>query len=120
MWYSVYTVGDVDIDQEHANIDFMLSSLKNKSPELQVSLIRLIDVIILHFVNEEKIAQERGYAMTSEHIETHRKLTSQLAMIKSSLEVGDVDPDIIPGTLQEILKLHILEYDRFLCAPLPS
>lgn len=115
MWYSIYSVGDIDIDQEHANLDFLLSSLPHDAPEqLRPLLAQLIDATIQHFVNEENIARKRGYAMTEEHLATHRQLTQELRLLKQGLDASDASLDTIPEMLQDMLKTHILEYDRFL------
>jgi hemerythrin-like metal-binding protein len=114
MWYSIYTVGDLDIDQEHANIDYMLSSLSSDSPDFIAQLCHLIDTIIEHFQHEEEIAEKKGYNMGREHLKTHSKLKNELEMLKSSLVSGDTESSTVPEILQEILKLHILEFDRFL------
>ncbi len=120
MWYSIYAVGDLDLDQEHANIDFMLATVSPDSSSFKNDLIHLIDAITLHFTNEEKIAQERGYDMTEEHVEKHHQLANQLEKMKISLQTDDMIPESIPAVLQEMLKLHILEFDRFLCTSTPS
>ena len=117
MWYSIYTVGDIDIDQEHANIDFMLSALPRESGEpYRVALEHLINVTIQHFSNEEQIAGERGYKMTDKHVAKHQQLAKELQVIKKSLQNPDTSLQSIPGMLQDILKTHILEFDRFLIA----
>lgn len=117
MWYSIYTVGDIDIDQEHANIDFMLSVLGSESGEPKIAALEhLIDVTIQHFSNEEAIAKERGYAMTEKHVAKHQQLTKELQIVKQSLHNPDTALELIPGVLQDILKSHILEFDRFLMA----
>lgn len=117
MWYSIYTVGDIDIDQEHANIDFMFSALPSESGEPQrAALEHLIDITIQHFSNEERIAGERGYKMTDKHLAKHQQLTKELQIIKQSLQNPDTSLESIPSMLQDILKTHILEFDRFLIA----
>ena len=117
MWYSIYTVGDIDIDQEHANIDFMLSALPCELGEPQrAALEPLINVTIQHFPNEELIAGERGYKMTDKHLAKHQQLTKELQMIKQSLQNPETSLQSIPGMLQDILKAYILECDRFLIA----
>ena len=117
MWYSIYTVGDIDIDQEHANIDFMLSALPYESGEPQrAALEHLIDAIIQHFPNEEAIARERGYIMTDKHLAKHQQVTKELQIVKQSLQNPNASLQPLPSMLQDILKSHILEFDRFLLA----
>jgi|GEM_PF-1508933 len=120
MYYSIFTVGDVDIDQEHTNIDFMLTSLNSVSPDqLPALLEKLIDAVIQHFVNEEEICSERGYNMIESHKATHHRLTEELLAMKATLHSTSADIKTYPGILQEILKTHILEFDRYLKSPDP-
>ena len=114
MWYSIYSVGDVDIDQEHANIDFMLSALTPDDEHFREQMLNLLSALAQHFVNEEKIADARGYAMTDEHRRVHRELTEQLEILQDSLRTGEVSPVALTQNLQDILREHILEYDRYL------
>ncbi|WP_028583726.1 hemerythrin domain-containing protein [Desulfogranum mediterraneum] len=114
MWYSIYTVGDIDIDQEHANIDFMLSALPKERSALRDALYPLIDVIIQHFSHEEEIAATQGYSMSGSHRARHRELTRHLEVIKAGLGRAETDLQEIPRELQNMLKLHILDFDRFL------
>ncbi|WP_319548839.1 hemerythrin domain-containing protein [Desulfogranum marinum] len=117
MWYSIYTVGDIDIDQEHANIDFMLSVLDSEPGELESTLLEnIIDVTLQHFSNEETIAKERGYNMTAQHLAKHQQLTKELLIIKQSLQNNTISRESVPVMLQDILHSHILEFDRFLIA----
>ena len=117
MWYSIYTVGDIDIDQEHANIDFMLSALPSESGEPQrAALEHLIDAIIQYFPNEEAIARERGYIMTDKHLAKHQQVTKELQIVKQSLQNPNASLQPLPSMLQDILNSHILEFDRFLIA----
>ncbi len=117
MWYSIYSVGDVDIDQEHANIDFMLSVLSVDDSQFKDQIQYLVKALALHFVNEEKIADARGYNMSDGHRQEHRRVTAQLEAIMDSLQGKKVDPVTVAQNLQDTLREHILEYDRYLTAP---
>lgn len=114
MWYSIYTVGDIDIDQEHANIDAMLSCITNEETQWRGGLKRLINALCQHFVNEERTANERGYLMSDQHIAKHRELEEYLQVIRDGLGRPDVDCESVAASLKEILRTHILEFDRFI------
>lgn len=115
MWYSIFTVGDIDIDQGHANIDFMLSALGSEAGDPESAVLEnIIDVTNQHFTNEETIAKERGYNMIAKHLAKHQQLTKELLVIKQSLQNRDTSRESIPAMLRDILNSHILEFDRFL------
>lgn len=114
MWYSIYKIGDVDIDMQHSNIDYMLSSLPQNDQELRPALCSLIDALADHFDQEEQIADERHYNMDDAHRKQHQVLKMQLNKTKKELIKPGTDISAIPSMLQEILNLHIIEYDRHL------
>lgn len=119
MWYCTYTVGDLDIDQEHANIDTMLSCISNEEEQGREDLKRLIDALCRHFVNEEQTAKKRGYLMNEQHLAKHRDLEGQLKIVKDSLGEPHTDCETVAASLKEMLRTHIMEFDRFLVPKAP-
>ena len=117
MGYSIYNVDDLDIDQEHANIDVMLSCLSEDDDQARKELAKLIDALVAHLEHEEKLATQKGYAMTDSHRLVHAEMREQLAEMKESLQYIETECEFIAGTIQEMLRQHIIEYDRFLKSP---
>lgn len=98
----------------------MLASLSSVPfDQLPATLEKLIDVIIQHFINEEAVCAKKGYNMTEDHKAVHRRLTEELVVMKAGLYAPDADLSGHPITLQNMLKTHILECDRFLIWPDP-
>jgi hemerythrin-like metal-binding protein len=115
MWYSQYTVGDIEIDEQHLNIDYMLTRLAREVDENSWQLLAdIVEQLKRHFLFEEEVSLQRGYSMTAEHQGRHRQLDRQLTGLLHS--TGEHQDQLLSAIMliQDLLVEHIRDYDRTL------
>ena len=113
MWYSATKIGIADIDLEHGNIDTMLSMILSGKVD-QHLVVKLIDVLINHFQNEEEIIRKMGRTFPEVHHAEHEKLTEALISKKQEWLAGEVVDLELAQELKLILQSHVAEFDALL------
>ncbi len=81
MRYSSYTTGILEIDIQHANIDFILSELAKEGLGEEIkekSYATLKNALALHFDFEEEWARKNNRNFDSDHKDSHNKLLEKL------------------------------------------
>ena len=87
MRYSSYKIGILEIDIQHANIDFLLTELAKEGLEKEVSgkkfdIFR--NALALHFNFEEKWAYTKNKNFDSDHLKSHNiELLEKLNELRS-------------------------------------
>ncbi len=114
MYYSYFSTGNVRIDNEHANVDCMISLCHSKEGEWVPSARLLISALANHLDSEEKICQEDGLNMTQEHLKEHQLLKTWLAAIENQVVLAELDKEVFLSTFRDILFYHISNFDKHL------
>lgn len=112
MYYTYFSTGNKQIDDEHANIDCMIDSCSRKQGDWRPSARRLISGLASHFDSEEKICQAAGLTMTPEHAEEHRMLKVRLALIEKQVSRGELQKEAFLSTIRDMLFYHISNFDK--------
>lgn len=97
-WRSEWESGNATIDEEHRNILGMSNSLMDlslshgKAEEIKEQLEDLLDHVVKHFSDEERILREIGYPETEAHAELHASLVDEARVLKARTARGDCPP----------------------------
>lgn len=121
-WKEEYSVKVPSIDTQHKRLFALLNKLKsNKEKQDQENSIikELLDYTLKHFIYEENLLEQNGYAGLDDHREAHDKLTSKVMDLKKQVENEEsIDIDALIAFLSDWLVNHILktdmEYSEFL------
>ena len=114
MYHSISSIGNVRIDNEHANIDCMIDLCRDKNESWISSARLLIAALANHLESEETICQEEGLNMTRDHLEEHQLLKLRLAYIEKQILNDKMDKSVLLNTLRDILFYHISNFDKHL------
>jgi hemerythrin-like metal-binding protein len=112
MWYTTLSVGVLEIDLQHANIDQLLFELTDENRMLVVD--RITNALIRHFLAEERLCAEQGLLMTDEHRREHERLSGVLRMLQDQIKKEDPDRETILRTYSNILVEHVTRFDAFI------
>ena len=105
-------------DQQHQELFNRVNALNaavsgGNRPEIGTSLDKLIDYVVEHFQDEERLMEEKGYEDLANHQKEHEKLIATCTDIQSKFHANEAD--IETGTLSFIkdwLDNHIPVIDR--------
>ena len=119
MRYSSYKIGILEIDIQHANIDFILSELANEelgNEKKEKSYETLKNALALHFDFEEKWAQKNNKNFNSDHKKSHKKLLEKLNEFGNQYTNKNLNMYEISLTFQVELMKHVQDHDMKLKA----
>ena len=118
-WREAYSVQIPQIDGQHKHLiklinDLHASMLAGGSRE---TLARILDDLIryteIHFRDEERLLEQRGYGKLGVHRLEHKRLCDQVYDLKQRLATGRVTLGIeIMRFLKDWLANHILVHDQ--------
>ncbi len=114
MRYSSYKTGILEIDIQHANIDFILSELANEGLGEEIkekSYATLKNALSLHFNFEEKWAQKKNRNFDSDHKNSHEKLLEKLNGLGNQYTNKKLNMYEISLAFQMDLLKHMQDHD---------
>ena len=119
MRYSSYKIGILEIDIQHANIDFLLTELAKEGLEKEVSgkkfdIFR--NALALHFDFEEKWAQKNNKNFDPDHKKSHKILLEKLTEFGNQYTNKKLNMYEISLALKMELMKHVQDHDMKLKA----
>ncbi len=119
MKYSSYKIGILEIDIQHANIDFLLTELAKEGLEKEVSEGKfeiLRNALTQHFDFEEKWAQTNNKNFDSDHLDSHKELLEKLNELYNQYTNNKLNMREISLTTKIELLKHVQDHDMSLNA----
>ncbi len=119
MRYSSYKIGILEIDIQHANIDYLLTELAKDGLEKEVSeekLELLRNALVHHFDFEEKWVQANNKNFDSDHLKSHKELLEKLNELNNQFTNNTMNMCEISLTLKMELLKHVQNHDMRLNA----
>lgn len=116
-WTSEYSVGVVEIDDQHKVLIDLINRLfvtaLNRDHKEAVSEIldQLIDYTRTHFSREEELLGESSYPVLSDHQVQHRAFVEKIESIAARYRDGKIVTFELINFLKRWLKEHILQAD---------
>jgi hemerythrin len=118
-WKEEYSVHIAQIDAQHQNLVALLNELfeamqAGKGKEVTGKILaNLVDYTVVHFQNEEKLLQSKGYPGLPAHCQEHVRFTQQVFDFQEQFASGKVALSVqISGFLKDWLSKHILQTDK--------
>ncbi len=114
MRYSSYKIGILEIDVQHANIDYLLTELAKEGLEKGVSEEKfelLRNALVHHFDFEEKWAQTNNKNFDAEHLKSHKKLLEKLNDLSAQFTKKELNMCEISLTMKMELLKHVQNHD---------
>ena len=112
MWHTYYSSGDIQIDEDHANIDYMLEICREESTDWQRYAKMVLDAYQAHLYKEERICEEKRLNMTEEHKGEHIYLFSQLEDLQKQLNQGAIGKLSFIDVIRKMLLFHVSYFDK--------
>lgn len=114
MMYSSYKTGILEIDIQHANIDYLLTELEKEelgkeSNEEKLELLR--NALAHHFDFEEKWAQTNNKNFDADHLKSHKKLLEKLNELYNQFTKNELNMCEISLTMKMELLKHVQDHD---------
>lgn len=117
-WQIAWDSGHPLIDKEHR----MLLEIGNEMIELALNkadldlliakMDELIDHVMDHFVDEERILFEKGYEEVHHHVGEHKMLIAKAKVLKRKVETGDLKPmEAFEFIVSDVIMDHMLQED---------
>ncbi len=118
-WKEKYSVGNLNIDQQHKGIFEIANSLTEEmnENEIKIILMKLFKYTRVHFADEEEMMKKIGYPKLDEQRELHNELISKL----STLSVKSFDTvqfvinfkKFVYGWITNHILLHDMDYFHY-------
>jgi len=107
--YTLNKIGQKEIDEEHQQIDDLLSSIIEKKTEIKKAFPELIYLLTLHFKHESVISKEHDLNFSKEHFFEHKSLLDFLTNINQQ----NNDDVMLKKTIEfmELLEEHSKKHD---------
>lgn len=124
-WKEKHSVGIAEIDAQHKRLFAIMNELNDAMASEQAKdilegiLDRLVNYTATHFVTEERLMKEHGFAGHDAHKKVHAQLTAKVRDFQDDYHQGRVAMSIdVMHFLMEWLDQHILgtdmEYRQYL------
>jgi hemerythrin-like metal-binding protein len=111
MWHTYYSTGDRQIDEDHANIDFLLDLCASCTDEWQERARVILDAFARHMDTEERICEERRLNMTEEHRGEHIYLRSKLREMQQQITDREIGKSVFVDFTRKMLLFHVSYFD---------
>ena len=119
MRYSSYKIGILEIDIQHANIDYLLAEFAKDESGKEVSAEKfelLRNALVHHFDSEEKWAQTNNRNFDADHLKSHNKLIEKLIELNNQFTKNELNMYEISLTMKIELLKHVQNHDMRLKA----
>ncbi len=118
-WLSDWESGHAEIDAQHkalvedANRLMGVALLRRQDPaEILPRLDRLLEHLVQHFVFEESVLQELGFAQADEHATEHRQLVAKALRLKTAYQQAEIKPSAFLSFLvDDVIIGHMIKAD---------
>ncbi len=118
-WTDAMSVGNLRLDDQHKIIIECLNrlhpllDLPNQQAEINTTIEKLEDFVLIHFSEEEQAMRLANFPNIREHQSQHDAMFELVFKMKTDIEHGrTVDARTLFGILNEWLVGHILSSDR--------
>ena len=110
MWYSKFSTGILEVDNQHGNIDSVTILYENDkdSANEQNWLDMIFNTTRLHFEFEEVLFSKK---MPPEHLAEHRELTEHLRVILAKRQKREISKLEVISSIRGLLISHVTEFD---------
>lgn len=117
-WKSIWECGHPLIDEQHrvlvdlTNDLIDLAARKSNSEDAIVLFNRLIEHVIHHFTDEEKIIEQAGFPDYPRHSERHQNLIKKILRMNNNLLRSELTPaTFFTFMVDEVIVGHLLTED---------
>lgn len=117
-WQTAWDSGHPLIDKEHrmlleiGNEMIELALNKADSDLLIAKMDDLINHVMDHFVDEERILFEIGYEEVHQHVSEHKTLIAKAKVLNRKVETGDLKPmEAFEFIVSDVIMDHMLQED---------
>ncbi|SFH77993.1 diguanylate cyclase (GGDEF) domain-containing protein/hemerythrin-like metal-binding domain protein [Tindallia magadiensis] len=117
-WCPFFRSGNDRIDKDHealvqaSNKIIMHALDSSKTETVKGMFADLIDKVVLHFRNEEKVLEEHHYEMVSDHKQKHQELAVKAAMLQNDFTKGKIDAtELAEFLIQDVVIGHMIDHD---------
>lgn len=117
-WGPFFKSGNDQIDKEHEQLislsnEIISNCFKKDNKEELLSLFKqLLDHVVKHFENEEKILEQYKYKEYEQHKLIHKDLAVKAKHMYESLESGIISPvTVVKYIVQDVVVGHIIKSD---------
>ena len=115
-WNEEYRVGIRDIDEQHLAIARCIASIKQSitqhdPPSARAALVRLVDMVKVHFMVEESLMRILDYPRLEGHADDHKQYSDHLRTLQEPFHTADVFHDRI-HSLHKWWDEHIQKHDK--------
>ncbi len=114
MKYSSYKTGILEIDVQHANIDYLLTELEKEGLEKDVSEEKfeiLKNTLVQHFDFEEKWAQTNNKNFDADHLKSHKLILEKLIELYGQYTKNKLNMYGISLAVKMELLKHVQNHD---------
>ncbi|MFH1983965.1 MAG: hypothetical protein ABIL58_19170 [Pseudomonadota bacterium] len=112
MWHTHYSTGERLIDEDHANIDYLLDVCGRQPAAWKDHAATVIDAFTTHLDTEEHICETRRLNMTEEHRGEHIYLRAKLKEMHRQVTVGELGKTLFVDFTRKMLLFHVSYFDR--------
>lgn len=117
-WGPFFKSGNDQIDKEHEQLISLSNEIisncfkKDNKEEMLVLFKQLLDHVVKHFENEEKILEKYKYKEYEQHKLIHEDLVVKAKNMYKSLESGIISPvTVVKYVVQDVIVGHIIKND---------
>ena len=117
-WGPFFKSGNDQIDKEHEQLISLSNEIisncfkKDNKEEMLVLFKQLLDHVVKHFENEEKILEQYKYKEYEQHKLIHEDLVVKAKNMYKSLESGIISPvTVVKYVVQDVIVGHIIKND---------
>ena len=117
-WGPFFKSGNDQIDKEHEQLISLSNEIisncfkKDNEEEMLVLFKQLLDHVVKHFENEEKILEKYKYKEYEQHKLIHKDLAVKAKHMYESLESGIISPvTVVKYIVQDVVVGHIIKSD---------
>jgi hemerythrin len=118
VWSAELETGIRSVDEQHRWLVGAINALHNEinqpAPDREVVdgiLLGLVDYTYKHFIMEESLFQQHGYADEAAHRAEHNRFTGKAAALLEAHEQGELPGDEAMQFLRHWLTHHIMKAD---------
>lgn len=111
MWHTHYSTGDRQIDEDHANIDYLLDLCGSESEGWEDHARIVLGAFARHMDTEEHICETRRFNMTEEHKGEHIYLKSKLEEMGQQIDNGEMGKSLFVDFTRKMLLFHVSYFD---------
>lgn len=119
LWDEKYSVGNVEIDEQHKKLFKILRSCSNREDDSNAKYLVVVRELLSycqdHFSREEELMRKAKYPDLSNHSAEHEKILQAVEKLVEKLYGGEnVDITAINNFVSAWVKKHIIEKDLLL------